>query len=542
MAGTKTLVAIDLDGDRLVAVCAAVGSDRVIVRSWLTAARPESVAAGDAEAVGAWIGRELGRVGLERSRVVLAVSRGDVVLKRLVLPRGPSTTEQDIAGMAKLQMARQLTMALDGTAIDYALLSDLEDERGAGEPGVEGGGVAVLAGAMPGERLEWYRKLAAAAGVRLERVGLKAAGVAALLAGASQRRNGPVLGIAPGAGSTEFVIVQDGSLVFARAVDVARPTDFAEAGAYAERIAVEAKRSWMSYRVSRESADVEAVAVVSEGELTRLVGQTCGQTLEMPAEFVGLPRVVQLPADMPEADRSVAAPLIGLLAERVIGRATLDFAHPRRAPDPRARRRQRVLAGALALIVVCGGAYVWSVVELDGLRSRVRQAASQAAELRKERDLLLRDEARLRHLEAWRSARADWLSFVSHLSDVMPDPSLGQVDSVSGRLSATVEAALKEGGSLSDAEWNARQVAVFRVEGRVSERQVANDLRGRLIEAGIFDVGTTGPDMPDRFNFELATTWPSPQTPPPGRRGRNATGGSAGDAGGGAGSAREGSP
>src|SRR5262249_10216465 len=92
-------------------------------------------------------------------------------------------------------------------------------------------GTTVLSGALQGDRLDWRRAVARGAGIRLGRVALKSAGAAALLAELSQRRGGAVLGIALGCGSTEFVIVEDGQLVFARATDLVRPDRSGEAAA-----------------------------------------------------------------------------------------------------------------------------------------------------------------------------------------------------------------------------------------------------------------------------------------------------------------------
>src|SRR2546421_341402 len=87
---------------------------------------------------------------------------------------------------------------------------------GGGRRGGVGGGqdgtVGVLAGAMPADRVRWWREIASGAGLNLRRIGLRCAGGAALLAELSQRRAGPIMGVSVGAGSTEFVIVEDGQM------------------------------------------------------------------------------------------------------------------------------------------------------------------------------------------------------------------------------------------------------------------------------------------------------------------------------------------
>ena len=86
MALTGDVTVIELDGPSLTALWARVSADAVVVNRWVSAVRPEEVAADRPEQVGAWLGKALRDADLPRRRVVMAVSRGDVILKQLVLP------------------------------------------------------------------------------------------------------------------------------------------------------------------------------------------------------------------------------------------------------------------------------------------------------------------------------------------------------------------------------------------------------------------------------------------------------------------------
>ena len=61
-------------------------------------------------------------------------------------------------------------------------------------------------------------------------------------------------------------------------------------------------------------------------------------------------------------------------------------------------------------------------------------------------------------------------------------------------------------------KWREQQGAVFSLAGKVKERAVANDLRGRLVEEPFLDVKTIGPDLPDRFHLDIVTAAPSPES------------------------------
>jgi Tfp pilus assembly PilM family ATPase len=507
---SRTLVAVALDQDRLCAVGASVGTDGVKIKGWAGATMPSGVDARDAAAVGAWIGKELDRAGLPKSRLVFAVPRGEVVLKRLRLPRGEGVGETELAGMVRLQVTKQLTMPVQGTAIDYTPLE---------QAGGEGGTVAVMAAALPGDRMKWYGAVVAAAGGRIDRLGLSSAGVAALLAGVSQRHTGPVMAVSAGGRAVEFVVVKDGQLDFARSADVGTG-EGGDAG-LVQRIAVEAKRTWMSYRVGEESAEVDAIVVAGDGALAEEIGRKCGEAMEMPWKVAHAPAGVELPGDMPEADRLMAAPLIGLLAEEASSRATLDFAHPRKAPDLAAARRQRVLMAALGLIIIGGGAYVYGYMRLGDLQSKLRDAEQKGKVLNQQWSAYLKDDARLQHLEEWTRAKVDWVSHLEYLSRQMPDPKQALLDQVSGAMRADVVFTPKD-GKYDKEGWGVKQAATFTIQGHSKQRGIANDFRDRLVFSGVFsDSGTKGADTQDQFSFELVTSRPTPlseKPPPPGAK------------------------
>lgn len=510
MSMSRTVVAVSLDHDRVCAVSAAVGGGTVSVKAWLTAQVPPEVDVKNAAAVGTWLGGELDRAGLPRGRMVIAAPRGEVVLKRLKLPRGEGARAEELAGMVRLQMARQLTMALEGTAIDYVPIGP-EQEEGAQAPA----SMAVLAGALPGDRMAWYREFAKAAGCKIERLGLRAAGVSALLADISQRHSGPVLGISIGLGSIEFVVVEDGQLVFARAADggLASGQNGEGEAAFVQRVAVEAKRTWMSYRVGEGSAEVDAVVVPGEGKLATELGQRCGEALEMGWQLAATPGATEYPSEMPEADRLVAAPLMGLLAEGILARRTLDFANPRKAPDLAAAKRQKAMLAVLGVIVVAGVGYLVADAQLSKLKRKVDEAAGRGGVLKAEYSDYLKEHARLNHLKQWTAAGTDWLAHTKWLSDQMPDPRQALMDEITGTLKAGVEFVPNQGRYDMDG-WRVRQVAAIAIQGQITQRELANDLRDRLVSSGVFqNVESKGADVADRFEFLLTTSKATPEQP-----------------------------
>jgi hypothetical protein len=356
--------------------------------------------------------------------------------------------------------------------------------------------------------------MAEAGGLKIARIGLRASGAAAILGEASRARSGPVLGVVPGVGTTEFVIVSDGRLVFGRAVEAGLPEAPDELDGYAEKIVVEARRTWMSYRVGKDSGEVEAIAVVAEGRIAEVVGKRCGEALEMPVERFKMPAAIELPAGLSESDRSLLAPLAGLLAEGVIAQPSLDFANPRRAPDLAARRRQRLLLGVFGVIVIGGGFYVAASYDLSRLAGRVEAAKDRRAALEQKYTDLQLMEARLKNVQAWTQPRIDWLAHARWLSAQLPDPREAQIDELSGDMNAGVSFLTAPDHSYAKGRFSPYQEARLELKGHVGQRDIANAIRGKLMASDAYRVDSPGPDVPDLFDYVLVTEATDPAAHP----------------------------
>lgn len=496
---------VELDGPRLTAVAGTATRGGVTVRAWVSAARPEGVAAEDAVALGAWIRGVLDGADIPRVGVVYAVPRSEVVLKRFSVPGAAGLDDGELGSLVRLQMARQLTMPLESAVVDFAPV----EERtvigaGAGDTRERG----VVAGAMPGDRVEWCRGLTTTAGLKLARIGVRSFGVAALVAEISQRR-GAVMGVALGPASAEFVIVEDGSLALARAADVARPAEAAEFEAYAERLGVEARRTWAGHRAGTAGGPCESVVVLGEGELARLAAARCGAAVEAPGVTLALDGAelsvgVALPGEMSEHDRGAAAPLIGLLVEQARGARSLDFLNPRRAPDRAASRRRALLLAIAGAVVFGGGAWQMGVWELDRLRGELRTLQQQRAETQGRYDAFLIEHARQKHLETWRGAQVDWLAHLERLRRQLPDPREAQLELVSGAMGANVGFVARS-SRYPEGAWRAEPRATLTLNGKVARREVGSELRERLVADDVYEVGSRGPDVADRFSLDLQT-------------------------------------
>ncbi|HYE01750.1 MAG TPA: hypothetical protein VD963_00805 [Phycisphaerales bacterium] len=509
----RAQVALDLENNRLVAVGGAVEGGQLRLIGWTIADRPATMAAEEAPDFGAWIAAELKRAGLwaaaRRGGIVFAVPRAEVVLKRIGLPG--AVTGAELPSLVRLQMLRQLTVSGESAAIDFIPL-DLPARPARGTP-AESRTSAVLAGALQGDRLAWRQSLARAAGLKVARVGLRSEGAAALLAEGAQRRGGATLGIALGGGSAELLVVEEGQLVFARATDLFRTEPGGDAEGFAQRLAVEAKRTLMSYRGNPEAAPLEAVVVLGADETARLVAERCEEALGLRAHTTDYPAFVAAPRTMPPGARTALAPLVGLLAEPVTGRPVLDFAAPRRAPDVAAARRQRALLAAAALVILGGSGATLARLDLARRQDELDQLKAGWAESAPRHAAYLRARARLDHLRQFVASEADWLAHLEELSRAMPDTRLAVLDRLDATGRVEVVFKPKERRQLPGGSWETRFRGLIQLSGSASRRDVADALRARLVQDQRYTLQTRGADTPDRFDWVLVTASPRPLPP-----------------------------
>ena len=514
---------LGLDGATLLGADIATSAGAVEVRRLISAELPATLDRADAAAVGAWIGREIAERGLSASRVTFVARRDEIVLKRLSVPGGATLNTSELTGLVRLAMSRQMSVAIDGAGVDHIRV----DTRGEQEGAVPSGQAAVLAAAMPADRMAWYRAAAGAAGAKIGGIELGIGGLASLVRDVAERRGGAVLAIWIGLAAIELAVLVDGQPATGRAVDVRRPREGEDPEAFAGRVVVEARRTWMGWSAGQESATLEAVAILGDDEISKRVAARCQDaSLASAVETVSLPRSVTFKGETPR-DLTPFLPLIGVGVRWAEGIDGFDFTRTRRGPDPKARRRQLALASIFGVIVVAGGFGVLSQQRLGVLKRDRDAARARMMKLGEQYADHLVVEARATAIEQWSSAGVDWLGHLRWLSEQMPDPKDGLVDEVTGSVSADVRFTPRD-RNLPGGQWATSQQAVISLSGKVVRREVALDLRGRLVRGDVYRVINQTADTEDRFSFELNTSRRSPLDPaPPGaalKEGEKATG------------------
>lgn len=515
MASEQTV--LEVEAGRMAAIAASVDGTRIRVRQFDVSLA--GLGAGDdAGAVGVAVRVRLDAARMSRRGVTLVVPRAEVVVKALSLPGAVLEDEGELATAVRLQMARQLTMSVEGTAIDYA-----DPGVGSGAAGgaadVGAGPRTILAGAIPSDRAAWWRGVAQGAGVRVAHMRMKAFAIAEIVGELTQRRGESVLAVAVGPGSVEFVLVEDGKVVSSRAADVVAPeatAPEAEQTAFRDRVGVEARRAALPMLTAgggrpRGSAEPTLIAVVGEGAIASALGSACGSALGLAWTTVGTPAGVELPAEMTDLQRTLALPLVGALLGPARGRRGLDFAQARKAPDPKAKARQVALAGVLMAMLAGGAAFVVGDQMVSGKRETLEVYKAREKSMREQLIAATAADARLRHMELSEQAHADWLEHLAEISTLLPAGTELRLDEISGSLDSRV--AVTPAAPYSKSKWTSSARAAFTLSGSMKDRDANAELRERVLASGLYALQMPTADTPDRFTLRLVDANAAPAEP-----------------------------
>ncbi|MGQ0627488.1 MAG: hypothetical protein ACT4PL_05230 [Phycisphaerales bacterium] len=514
-------LAMLFDGERLLAVVASGSATRLSVRSVVVAQRPDGVDPANPQSVGEWVGAELDHRALRASAgsgVILVLPKTDVVLRRLTLPPGLTAAEEP--GAVRLAMMRHVPFAAETASVDYL-------RNGAANPD---GGTEVLTASMSEARLSFYSTMARHAGMRVRRIAPGTAGAARLL-GLTEGAGEPgaalltLLSTRGGVGGCEFLVVRRGpgagELLFSRGADVPAlgGTASADQATFTEAVLVEAKRTYLAYRMSQGATEVGRVLVLGAGErdeFTAEIARRIGRHLELPGLAAALPGAVELAREVALADAVEAVHLLGALHESASDVPTLDLHNPRKPPDARARTQRLAVFAGLGVVCVGVVATMLARGSLDARRTeRDRLKQEFAQRIAPEHAKYLRAKLRAEHIDRTLSARMDWVAHLRVLSEQMPAPKDALLDAVVADSDARVEFVWPKGvaRTLSAGRWTPRLVGTLDVTGVTKQQQTANRFRERFEQDVRYQIATKGADVPNRFDYRISTTSAHPDVP-----------------------------
>ena len=458
--GPRHFAAVDSDGRHLRVVYAErLGRTTRVLRSSAVAIPPSTDAA-DPRQLGALLGQTLKDMGLRGVGLLMNVTRAEAVLKPVTLP--PGASQNEVAGMVQFQVEKDLPFRPEEAVIDFTVESHYDSDSAALD-GAESLGTDVLVGAVRLPVVDHYRQIAAAAGAKLLRLGLRPYANARCVSACKRRRfEDTVLLLHFGAEETEIDLLVGNSLMFSRSAAVKIPPSGAsqrELDDSVSAVAVEVRRSVQSYLAVERAFKIDSILIAGGTGVEAVAAEQLSAEFKAPCELFD-PTAVQGFGE--ETNPSAFISALGLAIGHS-GRDQLpfDFLHPKRPVVPLNRRRTMGIAAAAVLLlagVVGGTAGAIQVAEKKAAVAAARQKVSEERENLKS---LKHIEKQVKALQEWRDERRDWLSHWAQLSCLFP----GAPDAYVSGLKTAAD------GSMS-----------FQVKARDSK--IITDLGASLAEAG----------------------------------------------------------
>jgi type IV pilus assembly protein PilM len=440
----RRILCVDWDAREVRVVHASFRRQKLKIEDVLAVSIPKDVNPQDADQLGGLLKDLLAQERIGCRRVIVDIPRNQAVLNTLSLPRASIS---DLAGMVAVQIGKALPFPLEDAVIDFAAPT---------EGGEDTGPCDILIGAVRREELGFYRQVCEAAGLRLERIGLRPyANRMAIHSFLGPQLPERVLIVDVGPGLTEIDVLHNGQLVFSRAADVYVPreepaerrvvadsggegddADFgtrvitfgslAEAGsrdtsAVVADIIVEVTRSLEAYRATDAGAQMDCAVVAGGTGLEETLAEALHRRFGIRVETYNPSAILDDDPERGAAAMGFAAALGLVLTHAADDPAHFDFLHPKRqemAAQVRLRKMPRV-AAVLALFVIAGIAFYVQGPAKD--RARIAELEEQIANTKaeiKENSKLIRI---VKDMEEFEKEQVVWLDVLNELIALLPN-------------------------------------------------------------------------------------------------------------------------
>jgi len=437
MIGERNILCIDWDERSLRVLDGQIRRTGLRVRHAVHVPLPEELSARDPVEMGEFLRKTLAEHRIRTRRAIVDVPRQDAVFTLMPLPHG---TMEEMASMVQVQAAKELPFARDQAVVDFAV-------AGAAKEGMSEVWMAAVRTAV----VDWYQQVAAGAGLRLERIGLRPyANLAAL--GGSYPAEGRTLMVDIGPAMTEINVVVDGRLAYSRAASVSIPPEGLHAAAPKaaaetresegtipllddsaprpgpmEALLIEVSRTIEAYRATSPGAAINRVVLAGAVPLDARVIERFERRFGAPAQIYEAPAAIAWRRSG-EMTTAAFSAVVGLaLTGTGEGIAYFDFLHPKEPEAAgRGRKRQRpILVATIAVFVATAGMLAYQPirsrkVQIESLSRRISEA-NQDAKARKE----LLDQ--LADAQDWQTKNIIWIDRVKQLAEVFPSNQEGYV-------------------------------------------------------------------------------------------------------------------
>lgn len=451
------LLALDWDSHALRIVHAVLQKRGVKIDRILSVAVPAEIDSMDPEAMGAHIRRALDQEGISTRSAVVDVPRDQAILKSLALP---AAKPEDLPGMVAIQIAKELPFASSEASIDFAVGHQEE-----GSPTAD-----VIVAAIRHEALDYYKQTVNAAGLRLERVGLRP--YACTLAVNRQLQFSEperVMFVDVRPTLTEIDVIRRRCLAFSRAAEVlvlgdggargeadeqdpplrlsrdashdddadislasehAGSSELMRSGSSApsrrgkmgivNALVMEVTRSIEAYRSGDAGARIDQIVVGGDLGVEADLAATLQSRLELPTELYNPATAFGWEPDEGAAASGYAATLGLVLGESDGDDAHFDFLHPKRTVSTTTRRLKKapLVAAVVALFAVAGIGGFASATKPD--RMKLNQIRTDIEAIRDKEREYKKFLAIVEDVEAFDAEQYVWPDVLLNIVSVLP--------------------------------------------------------------------------------------------------------------------------
>lgn len=433
--------AIDFDSRflRIVQAEASGGTARVLKLA--TVGMPAGIDMTDAAAIGAFLGKTLADMRLRGAAVLMNVPRGQAILKPVVLP--PVANAAELANMVQYQAEKELTFRPDEAVIDFTLESHYGAEAG---PQDEPQGEHVLVAAVQRPIVDYYLKIAEAAGVRLMRLGLRPYANLRCIDAYARPSGSRTAIVHLTSDEAEIDVSDEGGLSFSRSAVVKVPAADEGAAAQADAtqaVVIEVARTLHSYMAVERGLKIDAVVVAGGTGIEEPVVKELGRRLGIRCERFDPSAALGQPGLGAASSAFISA--LGL----AVGQASatvlpFDFLNPKRAPVQRDTGRLVAIGAIAGVVLVLVGAFAMAGMHLMKANSRVADLTAELNKLTADNRRVAALAKRVETVDGWVRLGRDWLDQWAYLSSVFPSCTDAYVTSLKsnpdGSISFTVKA------------------------------------------------------------------------------------------------------
>lgn len=438
-ASTRKILAIDWDPRTLRIVHAQIRKRTVKIDRLLSVAIPESVDPANPEQMGKHIRQALDQEGISTKHASVDIPRDQTILHTLMLP---AAAQEDLPGMVRIQIAKELPFSVGDAVVDYAVVP-VENDAITAE---------VLVAAVRREVLEQYEATFRSADLKLDRIGLRPyanrISLCELLKHALPDR---VVFVDVGPGLTEISVIRQGSLAFSRAASVIIPRHIEEptrltllrddspddgppqheaesfmgptAPSVVQGLVVEITRSIEAYRARDAAAAIEHVVIGGDLGVEEALAEAIQKRLGVTTEIYNPASSFGWEPDEGAAASAFAAPLGLVLSQARDDTQHFDFLHPKKTESATHKklRKAPIFAAVVCLFVAAAGVTVAQMTkpdrdELAAIEARIAELKAGEADRKKFMDVLHGKDG----VVPWDQKQLIWVDVLADALSVMP--------------------------------------------------------------------------------------------------------------------------